>query len=262
MVIDLNKEKISRCFLRSLKTYDSHATVQRLVNARLLGLLDFLPAVRYERVLEIGCCTGGLTAMLCKNHACGTHYLNDLVDEFYQAVRKRVPIEYGQRLRPLFGDIEQLALPDNLDLIISSSTFQWLADLPLFLPKLATALKKNPEDSEDSFLAFSIFGPGTLFEFKELTGVGLHYRPMEEIVLLLEKNFIIEIVKSEKEKIYFPTTKDILRHFQATGVGGVSEYRWSSARLKDFERGYVENFSTDEGLPLTYVSYYFVARKK
>ncbi len=256
MVMTLNKERIAHCFRQAMASYDLHATVQRQVSARLLELAGQFPAISYERVLEVGCCTGMLTEMLCRQHRVETLFLNDLVPDFATSVRVRIPEERMPHLLPLFGDIEKLPLPDRLTLAISSATFQWLTDLPGFLHRLAQAL------GTDGFLAFSIFGPGTLAEFRELTGVGLDYRSPEEIAGLLERNFILEQMETEQNRLLLPSPRDVLHHLRATGVGGVRDYCWTRAGLRRFEREYQARFGTPEGVPVTYASTCFIARKK
>jgi malonyl-ACP O-methyltransferase BioC len=256
MVMILNKERIAHCFRQAITTYDLHATVQRQVSDRLLALAGQVPAISYEQVMEIGCCTGMLTEMLCRQHRVDTLFLNDLVPDFSASVSARIPEERMPHLLPFFGDIETLPLPDDLSLAISSATFQWLADLPGFFQRLAPALR------EDGFLAFSIFGPGTLAEFTELTGVGLDYRSSEEIAGLLEKDFILEQMETEQNRLLLPAPRDVLHHLRATGVGGVRDYCWTKSGLRCFEREYLSRFGTPEGVPVTYVSTCFIARKK
>lgn len=254
--VALNKERIAHCFRQAMATYDLHATVQRQVSGRLLALAGQIPAVSYERVLEIGCCTGLLTQMLCRQQRLGTLLLNDLVPDFAASVRARIPGDRMPNLQLVFGDIETIPLPDRLTLAISSATFQWLADLPGFLQRLALALR------EDGFLAFSIFGPGTLTEFTELTGVGLDYRTPEQISGLLEREFILEQMVTDQDRLWLPTPRDVLHHLRATGVGGVRHYRWTKAGLRRFEQEYLARFGTAGGVPVTYASTCFIARKK
>lgn len=257
------KDRIAHCFRQAMTTYDLHATVQRDVGSRLLALVGQIPAISYERVLEIGCCTGLLTRMLCQQQQVATLFVNDLVPEFLSPVVAGIPLARRPVIQPCFGDIETVPLPEDLTLALSSSTFQWLADLPQFLHTLSLALR--PE----GFLAFSIFGPGTLAEFTELTGVGLAYRSPEEIAGLLEKDFILEQMVTEQNRLILPTPRDVLYHLRATGVGGVRTYRWTSSGLKRFEQEYRARFGivgTSEecagGVPVTYVSSYCIARKK
>ncbi len=256
MDVYLDKDKIANCFLRGKSTYDEHAAVQKKVSRKLINLLSDYPEISFERVLEIGCCTGSMTEELVNHHRIGRLYLNDLVEEFFVSVEKRLPEEVVGRIEPIFGDIETLELPGNLDLIISSATFQWLVKLNSFFQKVSNALNDN------GFLVFSIFGPGTLQEFKKLTGVGLEYPSLGTMLSLLEKNFRIDFADTYKDVLYFPTPREILRHLQYTGVGGVSNHRWTSQTLLEFEANYVKEFGGAEGVPVSFVSSIVVASKK
>lgn len=252
----LDKEKIATCFRQALTTYDAHAVVQRELADRLLQLAGKFPAISYERVLEIGCCSGLLTQMLCEQQRVSVLFLNDLVADCRQPVMARIPEDRLPVIHPLFGDIESLQLPDRLSLVISGATFQWLADLPRFLHRLSQALR------EQGFLVFSVFGPGSLFEFTELTGVGLDYRTPEQMSDLLAEDFIVEEVVSVQAQLILPTPRDVLHHLRATGVSGLREYRWTKSLLRSFEDEYRARFGTPEGVPVTYVGSCFVARKK
>jgi malonyl-CoA O-methyltransferase len=252
----VDKAKIAKSFLKGKRTYDQHAKVQQKVGRRLIDMLDDYPKLRYDRVLEIGCCTGAMTEMFLVGRKVGKLYLNDLVTEFYDLVCKRLPDYDKLKLEPLFGDIEDLDLPGDLDLVLSSSTFQWLTDLPGSFAKIAASLKK------DGYLAFSFFGPGTLTEFRQLTGIGLSYSALGNVLDLLAKEFVLQFVDSEKHRLYFTSPREVLRHLQATGVGGVGGFRWTGRRLREFEEAYIRLFGTPAGVPVTYVTSYIVGSKK
>ena len=256
MFFHLDKEKVARCFRRSLPTYDDAALVQKELAVRLLHSLDVVPDTSYHRVLEIGCCTGILTEMLCGEKPVQTLFVNDLVSDFEEVVLSRIPRRESLRVRSFFGDIESLTLPAEISLVISGATFQWLADLPAFLRRLGRELDSG------SYLAFSLFGPGTLREFSQLTSVGLGYRSNSEICSLLEEDFILEEEDSFREQLFFSSVREILHHIRATGVGGVSEYRWSRKSLADFERRYRQEFGERKGLPVSYSCSCFVARRR
>ena len=251
-----DKEKIARSFLRGRLTYDQHAEVQRKVGRRLVDMLADYPMIGYDRVLEIGCCTGAMTEMFLARYAVGQLYLNDLVPSFYESVRDRFAGRTKTVIEPLFGDIEELQLPSGLDLVLSSSTFQWLADLAGFFRKIARSL------TDQGYLAFSLFGPGTLTEFTQLTGIGLQYHAFDNVLDMLKNDFVVKFFDTEKHQIFFTSPREVLRHLQATGVGGVSEFRWSSRTLRAFEEQYARQFGSAAGIPVTYVTSSVIASKK
>ncbi len=256
MVLALDKERIGHCFRRSLDSYDANARVQTDLALRLVEMMQTLPDSVFERVLEIGCCTGVLTEILCRRKDVGHLCLNDIVPEFEDVVCRKISAFSSLRLQPWFGDIELLPLPADLTLVVSGATFQWLSDLPAFLHRLGEEMLPG------SYLAFSIFGTGTLQEFSALTSVQLHYQTDAEIIGLLARDFEIRQHDQLMKQLFFPSVRDILRHIQATGVGGVSEYKWTKSTLHAFEEEYETRFGTKRGLPVSYAASCFVARKK
>ncbi len=62
-----------------MESYDEAAIVQNALAGRLVRALEELPDTAFRRVLEIGCCTGVLTEMLCRERQVRTLFLNDLV---------------------------------------------------------------------------------------------------------------------------------------------------------------------------------------
>ena len=255
----IDKKKVARSFSRGKETYDKSALIQRKVSAKLIDIFSSFPAVATNDVLEIGCCTGTLTEMLMNIRQVKRLYLNDLVPSFYEDVAIRIAGSPGfaeLELIPCFGDIEEIGMPEDLDLVISSSTFQWLTDLPRLFERLAGSL------TSDGVLLFSIFGPGTLYEFKELTNIGLRYASVGNIMDMLDPHFEVEFEHTVRDQLFFNTPREVLRHLQATGVGGVQEYRWTPNRLLAFEKEYGDRFGTSSGIPVTYVSSYVVASKR
>lgn len=254
-ITGLEKNKIARSFLRGKSTYDEEAVVQQKVNERLLALLRRLERFDYQNILEIGCCTGMLTEMISKSFRPAHLFVNDLVPEFYDTVVNRLDVDARTRVQPYFGDIEKRMVPTGLDLIISTSTLQWLSDLEGFFDRILSSLVGN------GIIAFSMFGQETFSEITELTGTGLNYPSFDMVSALVEKRFRLIYKGVERDQLFFTEPGKVLRHIQATGVGGVGGYTWTPRRIEKFARDYRVRFGTSRGMPLSYVSYTFIGEK-
>jgi len=252
----VNKRQVAKSFQRGKDTYDANATIQQRISKNLVDRLTNYPDVSYNNVFEIGCCTGNLTELLLKKFAIEKLYLNDLVTDFHQDVVKRVAALQSVEIIPKFGDVEQVYFPDKLSLVVSSATFQWLSDMQALFKKISQSLVRK------GYLAFSIFGPGTLQEFKEVTGIGLEYKAVGTLLDMLEEDYHIEEEETVKDQLFFSTPREVLKHMQATGVGGVKEHRWTRGSLRQFEKDYYEKFGGASGVPVTYMSSLVIASKK
>jgi len=247
----LDKELIKKRFARSLKTYAEHALVQKAIAERLLFELSTISGDKFERIFEIGCGSGILTRQIAKIFEYDKFYLNDLVDECAELSSKYPNTEF------IGGDIENItALPQNLDLIISNATFQWLDHLPKVLEQLAGILNPN------GILAFSTFGPRNACEITELTGKALNYLSAPELKATVEKHFEISCYHENIRKVHFEHPMDVLRHLQKTGVTAVSKQIWTKSDLQNFVTRYIETNKTESGVSLTYHPIIIIAEKK
>ncbi|MEN8200311.1 MAG: hypothetical protein ABFR63_09600, partial [Thermodesulfobacteriota bacterium] len=95
-----------------------------------------------------------------------------------------------------------------------------------------------------------------------LSGVELGYHSDEQILAMLDADFAVVSHERFQEQLFFPTLREIMAHIRATGVGGVSEYRWTKDSLRSFEEGYFREFGEERGLPVSYASSFFVARRR
>ena len=252
----IEKDRLARSFLRGRDTYEHQAVVQQLVNQRLLRHLKELGGPRYSRILEIGSCTGMLSRLIFEAFRPELFVLNDLVPEFYQSVRKKLGNEHSGTITPLFGDIEHLELPEDLDLVVSSSTFQWLEHSATFFGKVARALSKG------GVFGFSMFGEETYHELKELTGVGLNYPTFTEVCDSVSREHTIVYAEIDRDLLNFNHPREVLKHIQATGVSGVGGFRWTPRRYEQFVDDYFNRFGSGNGVVLSYVSYFIIAQKK
>lgn len=252
----LDKKRITDSFRSSGSSYEDNAVVQRAIGTRLLDLVgQYVGEGVLSRVLEIGCGTGILTEDLCHRLKLDTVYLNDIVKEFCDRSKKRIDLLVNEAVA-IPGDIENIELPGELDLITSSATLQWVNDLPALMTRSALALRQG------GVLAFSILGPGTMHEIHSLTGQGLRYHQRESLQKMLPDELEVLHLDSHSQRLWFDRGRDVLRHIRLTGVGGVSEKRGKRLGLKEFERQYKRQFGSHKGVSVTYVATFVVARKK
>lgn len=247
----INKENIQKSFVKSIETYRKHAIVQEAIASRLINELLRIKSGNFNNVLEIGCGPAVLTEKFFRYYSTSQYFANDIVCE-YQDVLK----EINPCINFIGGDIESLNLPKELDLVISSSTFQWLSNLELFLDRIYDVLLP------DSVIAFSSFGPDNYREIRDVEGKGLNYLSFLRHEKLLKNKF--EILWSDKETItrYFSSPLDVLKHMKQTGVNGIPGKVWTKSDLNRFEEDYIDLFGTELGVPLTYQPIYFIAKPK
>jgi len=251
----LNKDKIRLRFARAATTYDKEAVVQLKVAKRLMALLRKYVTTPPARMLEIGSCTGLLTAQLHTMFKdMSTIYVNDLVPDFQSLVSER--LNHDPSLVFLAGDIEQLDIPENLDLAVSSSTLHWLEDLPTLFQKLHDRLVPG------GTFCFSIYGIANLLELRKITGIGLEYYSIEELKNLVGSFFEILACDEEQLTLRFDDPLALLNHLRDTGVNSLDTVPWTKFLLNQFQQKYTARFSRDGQVVLTYHPIYCIARKK
>ncbi len=251
LVVD--KERVARTFSASIDTYERCATVQTmLADCLVQQIVDY--GTEFRSGLEIGCGTGYLGRELAARIAFDSFYLNDLSPELCRYAVERFADRCPARI--LAGDIEVLDLPPSLDLVVSSSTFQWLEDLERLFIKIAAVLEK------EGLFAFSLFGRGTMAEIAALSGRSLNYTDFIAVSQLLSRYFSVVWEKSVEHTLFFPSVLAVFKHIRNTGVGGLGQTRWTRAGLKIFEKEYRRQFGTEKGLPVSYCAYIFLATSK
>ncbi|AKG06981.1 hypothetical protein AAX05_00835 [Moraxella bovoculi] len=247
---DISTEFIAHNFKKAHATYDQSALVQHQMCQHLITLIQTrLPDASPKSILEIGCGVGNLTKLYHPLWQIDELYLNDLYD-VHSAI---------DRAKLIIGDIEHIDLP-RVDMALSSSALQWMKDLPTLCHRIHHAL------SDASTFAFATFGQDNLHEMKTLTGIGLDYHSLDDIIQMLSKaGFDVIHTEQTPYTLYFDQPKQILRHIKETGVS-VGSVGWTKSSLAQFYENYRKKFAIfNDGkwrYPLTYDAIYVVAVKR
>lgn len=252
----IDKSRVALRFAQAGQSYTEHAIAQKQICQYLMQLmLDHLPTRHQARVFEIGCGSGNLSHLLLQNLQIDQLILNDI----YADVQRHFP--QLQQIDWRIGDIEQLELPTQLNLVTSSSALQWMTDLRAVFNKIACALV------QDGFFCFSIFGQKNLKEIKALTGQGLEYHTLPELEHVLgQSGFDVLHLSEQIKTLHFSHPKQVLQHLKATGVTATStSHRWTKHSLQQFYHDYQQFSETDQQgqtqYLLSYHPIYCIARR-
>ncbi|HEX2052104.1 MAG TPA: malonyl-ACP O-methyltransferase BioC [Actinomycetota bacterium] len=252
--IGLDKMAVARRFNRSAAGYDAACRVQRRMAQRLAGRLAGRPVPR--RILELGCGTGYLTALVAELFPEAQIDAVDFADRMVDVARSRLA---GLKVDLQVADAEVLDFGrDSYDLIVSNAAIQWF-DTPLrTMAHLTEALRPGGR------MLHSTFGPATFRElhlaFGEAGGepvpAGLPLRPGQEWEAVLSASGLVRVYSCRRcEQELYSSASEFLRELQATGVtsraDGNSGPRAPRA-LRESLRRYELMFRSDSGVPATY----------
>ena len=104
------------------------------------AVLDRLPLRGDERVLDVGCGTGRLTALLAARVPLGWAVGVDLSANMLRTAAQAVPPEVRNRTAFVHGDASALPV-GGADAIFSTATFHWVLDHPRLFRSLHRALR-------------------------------------------------------------------------------------------------------------------------
>jgi malonyl-CoA O-methyltransferase len=267
----IDRGRVQRSFHRGARQYDRHTPVQQRVVQRLLErLLAELPHEPH-RVLDIGCGTGQLLQHLMQCYPQAALSGLDLAANMLQLATERL----GNAVELLQGDAEQLSFEDQrFDLVVSSSTFQWLEQCDTCFGEVQRVLEPG------GLFCFALFGEGTLYELQSAWrealqrnnrsslqgGDGTHrFHSADQVRRSLERQgFVAVEVTTEQEQIWYPDLPQLLQAIKRIGAGTAHPQRggglgWRRV-LHDMAALYRERFGTDQGLPASYQVIYGTGR--
>lgn len=254
----MNKELIRQRFAKRLRGYRRYAVIQASMASELAGLIcrdGDKPS--FERVLEIGSGSGTFTEVLLERCEAGCYVANDLVPES-GALARDAALRHGVRnFSFIAGDIERCRdLPDQLDLVASNATVQWLADTPSFFRRMSEVIRPG------GLLAFSTFGRKNMLEISFLELRALNYYSLAELQDMAEPWFIAVELREEARKLDFRSPEEVLRHISRTGVNSLARETWTKTRHRRFVERYRSSFPAGSGVHLTYHPMFCIFRRK
>ncbi len=208
---------IDRRFSAAAGTYDRHARPQ-LALAR--SVCEILPALRPERILELGCGTGQLTRLLVERFPAARIDAVDAAEQMVEHGRQtfaRVP-----QIAWIRGDAQTYRASTPYPLVVSSAALHWVADLQEACDHVFHCLEPG------GWFALGMMLHGTL---KELRGVRRAVAPDKTPPDLLPAaetlaeylraaGFVIRRSQQRTEAVSYPSAAGFLRALHEQGVTG------------------------------------------
>ncbi len=241
----IDKNLLYKRFKSVAKTYNTNAVVQKIMAQRLVEAASYFIKDSYTNMLELGCGTGILTAEILQRFKVENYTANDLVGEFEPLILDIQNTYSKSNFSFLPGDAETINIALKQDVIWSGATIQWITELESFFCHIRSCLKT------DGYFVFSTFERFNYLQIKELTGRGIEYIPLDDLLKIAEKNFKVLNSQVWEEKLWFNSPKDILKHMQYTGVNAIKCEKWNKSKYIDFIIGY-QKYKEKSGYPLTY----------
>lgn len=250
----IDKSAVARRFNRSAGSYDSHCRMQRRMARRLMDLLE-RRAAHPESILELGCGTGVLTALLAARYPAASLLAVDIAELMIDVARDRVT---GDLVRFEVADAEEMPVDRaGFDLIVSNATIQWFDRPRRTVERLAEALTPG------GLSCHSTFGPRTFEELRRTirqedqgasSGIALRSAP-RWADLARQAGLVGVRADATCERQHYPGAWEFLSELQATGVTYLPEgasRRASPGRLAALAAAYEGSFGSEAGVPVTY----------
>ena len=233
-----DQREIRQTFDRTAGRYDQHAALEQEVGSRLLERLEFQrqPA---ERILDLGCGTGLLSAELKKQMRKAQVIGLDSSCAMLSQLRKR-----SNMLRPLkmiCSDFSRLPIADrSVDLVISNLSFHWCEDPLALFNEIRRVL------TPDGMMLFSTLGTGSLNE------LGAAWDTVDEEIeearfvdilelgdAMMSAGFQQPVMDAERLTLTYPDLNALLGEIDVTGLSlffrGEHDLKHAAPLL---ERGY------------------------
>jgi malonyl-ACP O-methyltransferase BioC len=245
-------------FDKSAFSYERHAVVQfEIANSLLKDLPIKQP--RAEMILDLGCGPGNSAFELARLYPEARVIAIDLSGAM---IEKASTMYQKENLVFLQGDLEDEKFWESLkkkctgkvDLVFSSSAFQWIKN-PVFVLK---SLRELINPNGQFFL--SVFLEGTMRELeKSLNEFGYQYiddcalrAEVEMRTIFNDAGFVLETFETAVQKSYFASLRDVLKHIQLTGTQRGLNRVLHAKGFRQVEKYYQTQFGDEAGLALSW----------
>jgi malonyl-CoA O-methyltransferase len=265
-----DRKKVRSSFSRKATAYELHAVVQKRVIDRVASKFGEI-CTSPSCILDIGSGTGMLMKRAASFYPTAKIIGLDLAFGMSLAARDNLP--NSASIAFLTADAESLPFGNtSFDLVLSTSTFQWLDDLDRVFAEVFRVLTPGGR------FVFTLFGDRTLFELREsyrkawqLKGKGpevrthsFHYLYDVETALI-RKGFIGSNVTSETDVELHRNVPELLRSLRETGAGNAAPGQGRGLGERGVMREMMDIYMRDHGsagvLPATYEVIYGEAVK-
>lgn len=267
------RQRVQSSFQRGACQYDQHTPVQQRVLTQLLYKLNSCTIDSATRVLDIGCGTGRLLESLMNRFPSALLTGLDLAPNMLRQAAERLT----EHVSLVQGDAEQLPFScSSFNLVLSSSTFQWLEHLDCCFGEVHRVLQP-----EGSFI-FSLFGEGTLYELQEswrhalkecgkqpadIAADGTHrFYTCQQVRHTLNRAGFHDVEVYEKQEVvHYPDVPSLLRAIKRIGAGTAQPptgggLGWRRV-LHAMAAAYEDRFGVEEGIPASYSVIYAAGRR-
>jgi malonyl-CoA O-methyltransferase len=266
----IDKRRVRGAFGKQAAEYEGHAFIQKRVIARFLDTLkkEELAPCKY---LDIGAGSGMLLSALRKLYDDGFGVGIDLSTGMSRLASDTLKTDL--RTEILSADAELLPFADaTFDLVVSTSTFQWLTDLGAAFGEAYRVLTPG------GMFSFTLFGEHTLHELRSsyrraLSNVGHgendhthRFFCRKAVATALERaGFLACRTVSEQDTEMHGDVPDLLRSLKRIGAGNASSSAPSGLAgrmvMLEMMARYRLDFGNESGVPATYEIIYGMGRK-
>jgi len=219
----IDHQRVRNDFAQAANSYDAAAMVQHEICQRTLERVDMLK-IDAKVILDIGTGTGKSIQGLAKRFSNSNIIATDIALAMLQQCKKT----HFQQTADLAHEYlvcnaaEHLAIADeSVDLIFSTSTLQWCADINQVFQECMRVLK--PQGN----LIFSSFGPDTLKELRQSWANIDQQDHVHEFIdmhhlgdALLANQFNDPVVDMELITVQYQSVRQLLQDLKDTGSRG------------------------------------------